>query len=194
MCTVLGLIGEKSYGAVTIDMICQRAEVKKGSFYYFFKSKAALTIAALDHAWEHDVKPELDTIFSSSLPGLQRLENQIDSLTTKTTKMHASCGRIYGCAFFCLGSEVSGLEPDVLAKVQELMARYRRYFESAVRDAQAEGTVQVKDPARAASCLFTLYEGSLTQARINNDPAPLDDLRIALHRLLKAESTAAPSN
>ena len=32
----LALIWEESYGAVTIDDICNRAEVKKGSFYYFF--------------------------------------------------------------------------------------------------------------------------------------------------------------
>ena len=40
------LMWEESYGSVTIDDICARAGVKKGSFYYFFDSKAALAVAA----------------------------------------------------------------------------------------------------------------------------------------------------
>ena len=33
------LIWQQSYGAVSVDDICQRAKVKKGSFYYFFPLK-----------------------------------------------------------------------------------------------------------------------------------------------------------
>ena len=46
MTAALDLIWSESYGAVTIDDICQRAEVKKGSFYYFFESKSDLAVAA----------------------------------------------------------------------------------------------------------------------------------------------------
>ena len=48
MTAALDLMWEESYGAVTIDDICQRAEVKKGSFYYFFDSKSHLAVAALE--------------------------------------------------------------------------------------------------------------------------------------------------
>lgn len=40
MDAVLELIWTGSYGSTTIDQICDKAEVKKGSFYYFFESKA----------------------------------------------------------------------------------------------------------------------------------------------------------
>ena len=39
---VLELIWTGSYGSTTIDQICEKAGVKKGSFYYFFDSKAEL--------------------------------------------------------------------------------------------------------------------------------------------------------
>ena len=38
MAAALDLTWEESYGAITIDDICRRAGVKKGSFYYFFES------------------------------------------------------------------------------------------------------------------------------------------------------------
>src|SRR5438105_14905643 len=54
MDAALDLIWEESYGAVTIDEICKRADVKKGSFYYFFYSKATLAKSALERMWaEH---------------------------------------------------------------------------------------------------------------------------------------------
>lgn len=40
------LLWEKSFHSITLDDICERASVRKGSFYYFFKSKSALVIEA----------------------------------------------------------------------------------------------------------------------------------------------------
>ena len=39
------LIWQHSYGSVSVDDICERADVKKGSFYYFFPSKSDLAVA-----------------------------------------------------------------------------------------------------------------------------------------------------
>ena len=47
----MGLIWENSYGATSVDAICERAGAKKGSFYYFFKSKSELAAAALEGDW-----------------------------------------------------------------------------------------------------------------------------------------------
>ena len=47
----MDLIWENSYGATSVDAICERAGAKKGSFYYFFKSKSELTAAALEAEW-----------------------------------------------------------------------------------------------------------------------------------------------
>ena len=44
----MDLIWENSYGATSVDAICERAGAKKGSFYYFFKSKSELAAAALE--------------------------------------------------------------------------------------------------------------------------------------------------
>src|SRR5438093_8365677 len=72
MDAVLELIWRGSYGTTTIDQICDRAGVKKGSFYYFFDSKADLAVAAIDEEWQRR-RPELDSIFSPTVPPLQRL-------------------------------------------------------------------------------------------------------------------------
>ena len=40
------LLWTGSFGSTTIDQICEKAGVKKGSFYYFFDSKAELALEA----------------------------------------------------------------------------------------------------------------------------------------------------
>src|SRR5436190_707702 len=65
------LIYRGSYGSTTIDQICEAAGVKKGSFYYFFKSKSDLAEAALEVGWAKH-QADLDKVFSASVPPLER--------------------------------------------------------------------------------------------------------------------------
>lgn len=68
---MMELIWTGSYGGTSVDHICEHAGVKKGSFYYFFESKSALALAALDHSWaEH--RRELDAVFSPEVDPLDR--------------------------------------------------------------------------------------------------------------------------
>ncbi|WP_159950175.1 TetR/AcrR family transcriptional regulator [Rhizobium sp. 18065] len=45
----LGLIREQGYAATTVDDICRRAGVSKGSFFHHFKSKEELILGAVGH-------------------------------------------------------------------------------------------------------------------------------------------------
>ena len=184
------LMWQNSYGSVTIDMICQEAQVKKGSFYYFFKSKSDLAIAALDKMWG-DIKPTLDEIFSPSLPPLERIFRKMDFAYTETVEVKEKYGRVLGCPYVTLASEVSGIEPAILERIRFHLKNYHRYIVSAIREAKAEGLVEVDNPDMAAQCLFHLYEGMLTEARIQNDPEVLRALRPAAFNLLRVTKDAS---
>src|SRR5436309_15018841 len=68
------LIWTGSYGSTTIDQSCEKAGVKKGSFYYFFDSKADLAETAIDEDWQKR-RSELDALFSPTSPPLERLRS-----------------------------------------------------------------------------------------------------------------------
>ena len=71
MDAAMDLIWENSYGTTSVDAICERAGAKKGSFYYFFKSKSELAAAALEADWNKK-RAEMDSIFSPTVPPLER--------------------------------------------------------------------------------------------------------------------------
>ena len=77
MDAVLELIWSGSYGSTTIDNICEKAGVKKGSFYYFFDSKSELAAEAFEESWKTK-RIELDSIFSPTVPPLERLNKYFD--------------------------------------------------------------------------------------------------------------------
>jgi len=190
----LDLIWEESYGAVTIDDICKRADVKKGSFYYFFDSKAALAVAALERMWTEEWKPSLDAKFSPSINPVTRLTTYLESIHPLQVARKAKYGKVLGCPVCSVGSEVSTCEVDLSAKIREIMARKRRYYESSIRDAVAEGLIEPCDPAQKALALAGLIEGLVSQSRIMNDPEILRELpAMALGLLRVKTATAAPA-
>lgn len=188
----IDLIWEESYGAVTIDDICKRAGVKKGSFYYFFESKAALAVAALEKMWCDEWKPFLDDKFSSSVDPVTRIRTYLETIFCRQNEVCEKTGKVLGCPVCSLGSEISTQEIDVGAKVREIVTRKRRYLESAIRDAVAEGAIEPCDPAQKALALTCLIEGTVSQARIMNDPEVLRTLPTMAIDLLRVRKVSVP--
>ncbi len=189
------LIWEESYGAVTIDDICKRAEVKKGSFYYFFESKSDLSVAALEWLWQTEMKPTLDERFSPSREPLERLRLYLEGVYTYHAENAKKTGKVIGCPMCTLGSEVCTQETKLTDAIRELFARKRRYYESTIRDAMAEGSIEPGDAAQKAMALFALIDGTTTQARIMNNPEllrMLPEMGIALLQPRKP-AAAAPA-
>src|SRR5277367_2081157 len=96
MDSVLELIWTGSYGTTTIDQICDKAGVKKGSFYYFFESKAQLAEEAFETSWQTK-RVELDGIFSATLPPLERLRKYCDFTYELQIEIREKYGRVLGC-------------------------------------------------------------------------------------------------
>lgn len=188
MDAVLELIWQGSYGNTTIDQICDKAGVKKGSFYYFFESKCDVAAAALEASWL-ERKTELDAIFSPSVPPLERIKSFCDAGYEKQVELKGQCGRVLGCPLFTLGSEVCNCEEKMLGKIREILGHYHEYIETAIRDAHAAGQIDAPDPAAKARMLFAYAEGLMTQARILNDTEVLKEMSHGVLAILGSKST-----
>src|SRR3954470_17044829 len=101
---VTELIWHGSYGTTTIDQICDKAAVKKGSFYYFFESKCDLAAAALELGWS-ERKPMMDALFSPTVSPLERLKNFCAAEYQEQKELKEKCGCVLGCPLFTLGAE-----------------------------------------------------------------------------------------
>lgn len=187
--SVLELIWTGSYGSTSVEHICERASVKKGSFYHFFESKTALALAALDHSWT-EYRLELDQIFAPKVPPLERILACFRHHRKEQEELQKKHGRVLGCPIHSLGAEVSTVDLQLRDCLQRIIGEFLTYFEAAIRDGQADGSIVAGDPAMLARLVFAFSEGQLLHARMQNDLSPLDDLKAGTLHILQARSEA----
>jgi TetR/AcrR family transcriptional repressor of nem operon len=190
MVAAQSLIWESSYGATSVDDICAKADVRKGSFYHFFKSKSDLAITALEADWQAK-KARNNDIFSPTVPPLQRLEDYFALVCERQGELQKEHGSVLGCPYCSLGSEVSLQDEAIREKVQEILGRMVKYFESAIRDAHAQGLIHAPDAKAKAKLIFAYFQGTMTQARIENNLEPLCGLYAGALELLGAGQTVS---
>lgn len=190
MKAVSELIWTGSYGATTIDQICERAGVKKGSFYYFFDSKADLAEAAVALEWQES-RQVMDAMFSPTVPPLERIQRHCEATYRNQVAMKLKYGHVLGCPMCTLGAEICTRESRLQELVQESMTQGRKYYETAIRDAHALGQVNAPDASRKARIIFTYMEGLLTQARIQDDAEVLKEALPGIQTILGIQAEAA---
>jgi TetR/AcrR family transcriptional repressor of nem operon len=184
------LIWNNSYGAVSVDRICARARVNKGSFYYYFPSKADLVVAAYEEFWQQK-RPIYDRIFSPQVPPLERLEQWCQHIYEGQKQQSRKCGRVLGCPYAAAGAELSTQEEKIRRQAERVFDRACQYLESALADAKRQKLVDIDNPGAAAQTVYAAAMGLLLQAKVKNDVRVLRELAPAVRRLIGA-ATAAP--
>lgn len=167
--TAAELIWHNSYGAISVDDICKASGVKKGSFYHYFPSKAKLAIAAMEACYEES-RPIYNEIFSPALPAKQRFEKLAQHVYEEQLASLREHGRVYGCPYASLGSELAGQDEDIRLEIESIFHHYLMYYQNALRDLMAQGDIP-KDTKveEKAEEVYAYILGQITIARIRNN-------------------------
>jgi TetR/AcrR family transcriptional repressor of nem operon len=179
------LIHENSYGSVSVEHICTRARVNKGSFYYFFKTKTDLVVAAYEEHWQAK-RPDYERIFSRENPPLRRLELWCDYIRDVQKKRRAKYGHVCGCPYTSLGGELATRDRKVTRTAQSLIERHVKYLAGAIEDAQQKGFAKKGDAQTKAELVHSFVIGLLLRAKIYNDLTILKNAETAIMALIGA--------
>jgi TetR/AcrR family transcriptional regulator, transcriptional repressor for nem operon len=177
------LIWDSSYGSVSVEDICQRAGVNKGSFYHFFPTKSDLAVEAYRDRWE-TARPLYEEIFAPDVAPLERLDRWCDHILSVQREKAAEYGHVCGCPFATVGAELATQDERIRASSEELIYAGRKYVETAIADALREGTISAVDPAQLSRRIYSVCLGMLFEARVQNKLEILLDLKPAIFESL----------
>jgi TetR/AcrR family transcriptional repressor of nem operon len=183
--TASDLIWASSYGAVSVDEICQAANVRKGSFYHYFPSKQDLAVAAMERHFDEELEPDLKRIFAANIPFMEQIGLLAESVIAKQKAARDELGCVCGCPFAAIASELLEDHVEIRSKVEELFGRCRSYLGTAIKSANDAGIINVTDPASKTSEIHDFITGMMLMARVHNSLEGLErDLHKGILRLL----------
>lgn len=190
MDAVAELFWTVSYDRTTIDQICEKAGVKKGSFYHFFPGKAELAEVSLEREWEK-YRPKLDALFSATVPPPERIRSHCEFMIEEQRDLKARHGKVLGCPLCTLGTEISTQDGNLRQRVQGIMRHTVGYLTTAIRDGHAAGCWRAPEAAAKADLVHAYQIGVLIQARIHDDLGVLEGMVRGTFDLLGAPVPAA---
>jgi TetR/AcrR family transcriptional repressor of nem operon len=179
------LIYENSYGSVSVDHICRRAKVNKGSFYYFFKTKTDLVVAAYEEHWLEKLS-EYKHIFAKEVPPMKRLSLWCQYLRRIQEERRKRYGLACGCPYTSLGGELATSDSKVRHISQDLIERHIQFLVETIEDAQRAGQAAPGDARVKAEMTHSFVIGMALRSKIYDDLKVLQHMESGIFALVGA--------
>ncbi len=180
--TAARLFLERSYHDVGVEELCAVADVRKGSFYHYFPSKADLAKAVVDL---HLAVFQARLASTPETSPAERLSAIPDAIAGIQSGLRSQFGRFVGCPFGNLAAELSTTDEAVRSHLANRLAALEGHLATICRDAAADGTLRDNvDPDRLARALFAHYQGLILLAKLHG--STVSDLAPALHEFIES--------
>jgi TetR/AcrR family transcriptional repressor of nem operon len=164
---------QKGFSSTGLDEIVQRAQVPKGSFYYYFGSKEEFAQEVI-HNYAAYFARKLDrTLGDATLPPLERLRAFVADATHGVRRFEFK----RGCLVGNLGQEMASLQDDFRVLLLAVLNQWRSRFCDCIAQAQAAGEIATKvDPAALAQFFWSAWEGAVLCAKLEESTRALDNV------------------
>lgn len=169
------LMMSKGYNATTVEEICKLANVTKGAFFYYFKSKEEIGIATLNAYWANRQHQFMSADWFEGAQPLQQIESFLGVVAEVFT--HDPYG--YACLAGSFTQELANTNPMFQGLVADLFGKWAEQIKPVLQAAK-EATEATKEGAKdqtqidvdlLADHIIVVIEGALILAQARQDPA-----------------------
>ncbi len=178
----------RGYSATTVDAICEKAELTKGSFYYFFDSKEDLGLAVLDWSLRRSAQ------LLASGPHV-RMVDPIEKAFTFLEYLEKCSPELWsgGCLLGSFALELADTNPRMQQAVAGMFQTVADDFAEQLQPIAAQCAGKQRPTAsELADSLLGILEGSIILAKAHRDPTRIPNA-IRGFRLSLGTLTAEPA-
>ena len=164
------LIHARSYTDVSVDDICRRAQVNKGSFYHCFKSKTDLALAILEAQEQEYFVEIMAPAFGDDAPPLEKIARLFTLFSEHQQRVKTRQGRALGCLFGNLALELASTDPRVRDRVRAGLDLLAGAVEQTLLAAMEKGDLPQGNAALGAQQIVAYLQGLILWSKVNDDP------------------------
>jgi TetR/AcrR family transcriptional regulator, transcriptional repressor for nem operon len=178
----------RGYTATTVDAICEKAELTKGSFYYFFESKEDLGLGVLDWSLRQSTQILASASYARILDPLEKAFAFLEHLEKCSPEIWSG-GCLLGSFSLELADTNSRMQQAVSGMFQAVADDFAKQLQPIA--AQCTGR-QAPSANELADALLGILEGSIILAKAHRDPTRIPKA-IRAFRLSLAMLIAEPA-
>jgi TetR/AcrR family transcriptional regulator, transcriptional repressor for nem operon len=161
------LMMSRGYNATKVEDICQMAEVTKGAFFYYFKTKEALGVSVLQEYWQIRQRQFSESDWMSEEQPLQ----QIQRFLTVVAEVFINDPNGYSCLAGSFSQELATTNSVFRDLVSGLFAEWAQQIKPVLQAAKEQAPSQnTIDIDVLADYIIAVVEGSLILALARQDP------------------------
>lgn len=182
----LQVMATRGYNGTSIKDIVDAADVPKGSFYTYFKSKEDFAVEALEKVTEERIQQNRQLLGNRNIPALERLSRYFQE------NMGSSCGDNMkgGCFIGNMCQEMSESSEVIRLKVRQMLRNKTQAIEDVLDEARLTGTLKNPLPSSIlAEFLLNAWEGTLMRMKASKSREPIDAFLAVLPEILHGHTS-----
>lgn len=178
------ILSEKGFESTGLEEILDRAQVPKGSFYYYFESKAAFGFAVIEN-YEYLWAQKLTRLLKNpAVPPLKRIDDYISEGIRGLEKY--SFRR--GCLIGNLGQELAALDDEFRSRILTVFDSWADYIADCLNEAKIRGDLPIEFSIEEAAKFFWIaWEGAILQAKLERSVEPIERFRSVMFKYVLAK-------
>jgi TetR/AcrR family transcriptional repressor of nem operon len=161
----MSLMLRQGFTATTVDQICAEADLTKGSFFHYFKTKDEIGEGALDYFYSRQQQQFAEAEFVRLADPLEKIHGLLDFLikSMKGPQMQSClCGN--------LAQELAHTNPRFRASCDEKFSGFAKFIQTTLREAKVKHKANVDFNPESVSLMFvSLMQGSILLAKTMQD-------------------------
>ncbi|MFZ0710773.1 MAG: TetR/AcrR family transcriptional regulator [Terrimicrobiaceae bacterium] len=178
----------RGYTATTVDAICEKAGLTKGSFYYFFESKEDLGLGVLDWSLRQSTQMLASASYARILDPLEKAFAFLEHLEKCSPEIWRG-----GCLLGSFSLELADTNSRMQQAVSGMFQAVADDFAKRLQPIAAQCTgKQAPSVSELADTLLGILEGSIILAKAHRDPTRIPKA-IRAFRLSLATLIAEPA-
>lgn len=175
------ILSERGFTSTGLEEFLHKADVPKGSFYYYFESKAAFGYAVIDN-YEHLWAQKLIRLLQDpAVPPLKRIDNYISEGVRGLEKYAFR----RGCLIGNMGQEMASFDEEFRGRIMKVFSSWADYLKNCLLEARMCGDLPSDfDVDEAARFFWLAWEGAVLQAKLERSVSPINCFRSVIFKYI----------